>query len=115
MVAFSGELDIATAPAARDLLAELTSAAVAGMTVHVGGLTFVDAAGLRVLADASRAARCLPGGFRLVAVPARVLRLLRLTGLDRQLAVFPASSGSRRPRDRAAPFAVVTEPPAGAA
>jgi len=51
MVALSGELDIATAPAARDLLAELTSAAVAGVTVHVGGLTFVDAAGLRSLAE----------------------------------------------------------------
>ena len=115
VVALSGEFDIATAPAARVLLAELASAGVTGITVDLGGLTFVDAAGLGVLAGASRAAQYLPGGFWLVAVPARVLRLLRLTGLDRQLAVFPVPSGSRRPRDRAAPFAVVTEPPAGAA
>jgi anti-sigma B factor antagonist len=69
VVALSGEFDIATAPAARDLLAELASAGVTGITVDLGGLTFVDAAGLGVLAGASRAA----------------------------------------------PFAVVTEPPAGAA
>lgn len=46
VVALSGEIAVVTAPAARD-----------------------------VLAGASRAARHLPGGLRLVAVPARVLRL----------------------------------------
>ena len=115
VVALSGEFDIATAPAARDLLAELASAGVTGITVDLGGLTFVDAAGLRVLADASRAGRCLPGGFRLVAVPARVVRLLRLTGLDRHLAVFPVPPGSRHRRIRAAPLAAVTGTSGGAA
>lgn len=115
VVALSGEFDIATAPAARDLLAELTSGAVTGITVDLGRLTFVDVAGLRVLACAARAARCLPGGFELVAAPARVVRLLRVTGLDRQLIVFPALPGRRHRRDRAAPLAAVTGPPTGAA
>jgi anti-sigma B factor antagonist len=115
VVALSGEFDIATVPATRALLAELTSAPVTGITVDLGGLTFVDAAGLGVLAGASRAAQCLPGGYRLAAVPARVLHLLRLTGLDRQLAVFPAPPGSGCRRERASPLAVVLSPPAGAA
>ena len=115
VVALSGEFDIAAAPAARDRLAELAGPAVSGITVDLGGLTFVDVAGLRVLADAARATGGLPGGFRLVAVPARVLRLLRLTGLDRQLAAVQAPPGRRRRGEPAAPLAAVTGPPAGVA
>ena len=96
VVALSGEIDIVTAPAARDLLAEAASAAVTGVTVDLGGVTFLDAAGLGVLAGAAGAVRHLPDGFRLVAVPARVLRLLKLTGLDRHLAAFPAPPRSQQ-------------------
>lgn len=96
VVALSGEIDIVTAPAARNLLAEAASEAVTGIIVDLGGVTFLDAAGLGVLAGASGAVRHLPDGFRLVAVPARVLRLLRLTGLDRHLPAFPAPPRSRQ-------------------
>jgi anti-sigma B factor antagonist len=114
VVALTGEIDIVTAPVARDLLAEAASEAVTGITVDLGEVTFLDAAGLGVLAGASGNARHLPGGFRLVAVPARVLRLLMVTGLDRHLATFPAPPGSRAQRERAAPLAAVTGLPAGA-
>jgi len=90
VVALSGEIDIVTAPVTRDLLAEAAGEAVTGITVDLGGVTFLDAAGLGVLAGASEAVRHLPDGFRLVAVPERVLRLLRVTGLDCQLAAFAA-------------------------
>jgi anti-sigma B factor antagonist len=90
VVALSGEIDVVTAPETRDLLAEAAGEAVTGITVDLGGVTFLDAAGLGVLAGASEAVRHLPDGFRLVAVPARVLRLLRLTGLDCHLAAFAA-------------------------
>jgi anti-sigma B factor antagonist len=115
VVALSGEIDIVTAPEVRDLLAEAASEAVTGITVDLGGVTFLDAAGLGVLAGASGAARHLPGGFRLVAVPARVLRLLRATGLDRHLAAFPAVPGSRAQHERAAPLVAVAGLPAGGA
>jgi anti-sigma B factor antagonist len=114
VVALSGEIDIVTAPAARDLLAEAASEAVTGITVDLSGVTFLDAAGLGVLAGASGAVQHLPGGFRLVAVPVRVLRLLRLTGLDRHLAAFPAPPGSEAQREHAVPLAAVTGAPAGA-
>jgi len=90
VVALSGEIDIVTAPVTRDLLAEAAGEAVTGITVDIGGVTFLDAAGLGVLVGASEEVRHLPDGFRLVAVPARVLRLLRLTGLDYHLAAFAA-------------------------
>jgi anti-sigma B factor antagonist len=114
VVALSGEIDIVTAPVTRDLLAEAASEAVTGITVDLGEVTFLDAAGLGVLAGASGAARRLPGGFRLVAVPARVLRLLTLTGLDCHLAAFPAPPGSQAQRECAAALVAATGPLAGA-
>ncbi len=82
--------------------------AVTGIVVDLGEVTFLDAAGLGVLAGAVGRARHLPGGLRLVAVPARVLRLLTLTGLDRHLAAVPAPPGSQPQRERADPLAAAT-------
>ena len=113
IVALSGEIDIVSAPAVREVLAAAASQAVAGITVDLGGVTFMDAAGLGVLAGAGGRAPHLPGGFRLAAVPVRVLRLLRLTGLDRHLAAFPAPPSSRAQREEAVPLTPVTGQPAG--
>jgi len=112
VVALSGEIDIAAAPAVREVLAEAVGQAAAGVIVDLGEVTFLDAAGLGVLAGASGRARHLPGGLRLVAVPARVLRLLALTGLDRHLAAFPAPRGSQPQREHAAPLVAAAAPPA---
>ena len=115
MVALCGEIDICTARAVRGVLAEAAGEAVAGVIVDLAGVRFVDAAGLRVLADTPVRARHLPDGLRLVAVPARLLRLLRLTGLDRQLAAYPAPPRSRPQRERAARLPAATGSPAEAA
>jgi anti-sigma B factor antagonist len=111
MVTLSGEIDIVTAHAARVLLAGAVSEAVTGVTVDLGAVTFVDAAGLGAPAAASSAARHLPGGFRLAAVPSRVLRLLALSGLDRHLAAFPAPPCGRPQRAHA--DTQVSDPGAG--
>ncbi len=110
-VVLSGEIDIVTASAAREVLAEAVGQAVTGVTVVMGDVTFIDAAGLGVLAGAGRCARHLPGGLQLAAVPARVLRLLRLTGLD--LPAVPAPPASRPQREHDAPLPAGTGSPAG--
>ena len=106
-MALSGEIDIVTAPAVRDVLAGAVRQAV-WIIVDLGEVTFLDAAGLGVLADGARRARHLPGGLGLVAVPRRVLRLLTLAGLDRHLAAFAAPPGSQPRRERADPLAAAT-------
>jgi anti-sigma B factor antagonist len=93
VVALSGEIDIASAPEVRAALAEAASHAVTGMIIDLGAVTFMDAAGLGVLAEAFRRTRHLPGGLRLVAVPARVQRLLAITGLA-HLGGFAAPPGA---------------------
>src|SRR5579859_4139965 len=90
LVAVSGEIDISTAPALRLALTLAIRAAITGVIVDLGEVTFIDALGLRALAGASAQARHLPGGLRLAAIPGHMLRLLKLTQLDQRLAVFPA-------------------------
>jgi STAS domain len=50
---------------------------------------FCDASGLAVLIGTSRWARLLSGFLRLAGVSPEVSRVLRSTGLDRHLLVFP--------------------------
>jgi anti-anti-sigma factor len=89
VVALSGDLDIVSAATARQALAEATRRAVTGVIADLAGVTFLDAAGLGVLAGAAGRARHLPDGLRLAAVNPNALRLLKLTRLDRHLAAYP--------------------------
>src|SRR5215469_15558536 len=59
-VTVTGELDIATARALRHQLLEVASAHPERLVLDLGGLVFVDAAGVRALASAHRVleARC---------------------------------------------------------
>jgi anti-sigma B factor antagonist len=107
-VALSGDIDILAAPAVRDVVGGAAGQAVSGLIIDLGEVTFLDAAGLGVLADAYRQTRHLPEGLRLVAVSARVLRLLEITGLDRHLAAFRAPPGSQPRHWRPAPPVAAT-------
>jgi len=75
----SGELDLATAEQFSAALQQALSAGSA-LVVDMADVTFVDAAGLRVLLQAA-AARNGAGPLTLVNA-ARVARLLRLVGLE---------------------------------
>jgi anti-sigma B factor antagonist len=103
LVALSGDLDAVTALAARQALAEATSRAVTGVIADLAAVTFLDAAGLGVLAGAAGRARNLPDGLRLAAVPPNALRLLKLTRLDRHLAAYPMPPHREHPRTDTAP------------
>lgn len=76
-----GELDLAAAAAVAAALADPDV-----QTVDLSAVTFIDAAGLRVLVDAHRS-RSRPPGLRLRAPSWPVLRLLDLTGERRTFVV----------------------------
>jgi anti-sigma B factor antagonist len=82
VVAMTGELDIATAEQAyaylSDVLAERD-----GVSMDLSGLTFCDASGLSVLARVARRARKAGGQLRMVAARPALMKIIRITGLDR--------------------------------
>ena len=109
VVTVAGEVDIATVP---QLQKRLTEPAASGqpLIVDLDQVTFLDAAGLGVLASAASRAAARGASLQAVCARRQVQRLFTITGLDRQIplartvteacqnlaAGLPAEKGDRR-------------------
>ena len=87
IVTVTGELDIATAEQAyvyiSDVIDAWPSSSPASVSVDLSGLTFCDASGLGALARLARHARQAGRQLRLTAARPSLLKIMRITGLDR--------------------------------
>ena len=86
VVSVTGELDIATAERAYVFISDVIDAwdtVPAPVSMDLSGLTFCDASGLGVLARIARHARQAGRQLRLTAARPSLLRIMRITGLDR--------------------------------
>jgi len=86
VVSVTGELDIATAEQAYAYISKVIDAwdtGTAPVSVDVSGLTFCDASGLGVLARVARHARQAGRQIQLVSPRPSLLKIMRITGLDR--------------------------------
>jgi anti-sigma B factor antagonist len=81
VVTAAGEIDSTSAPVLRDRLESLLDDGIADVTVDLTGVTFLDSAGLCVLAAAHRRAASDDVGFRVLASSRAVIRPLQITGL----------------------------------
>jgi anti-sigma B factor antagonist len=77
----SGEIDSASAPVVRKYLDAVLEGEVQEFTVDLGGVTFLDSAGLCVLAAAHRRALERDVRMRVLASSRAVIRPLQITGL----------------------------------
>jgi anti-sigma B factor antagonist len=83
VIEVSGELDIATAGQAYAYISDVIDAWPAPVRVDLAGLTFCDASGLGVLARIARHARQAGRQLRLTSPRPSLLKIMRITGLDR--------------------------------
>ena len=83
VVTVAGELDIATAEQAYTYISGVIDGWPAPVSVDVSGVTFCDASGLGVLAKAARHARQAGRQLSLVSARPSLLKIMRITGLDR--------------------------------
>jgi anti-sigma B factor antagonist len=83
VVSVTGELDIATAEQAYLYISDVIDAWPTPVSVDLSGLTFCDASGLGVLARTARHARQAGRQLRLTAARPSLLKIMRITGLDR--------------------------------
>jgi anti-sigma B factor antagonist len=88
VVEVAGEIDVASAPELRDCLYQTIDAGSRQLVIDLRRISFIDSVGLGVLVGAQRRLRRdgHDGGVHLVVAEGLVLRVLRVTGLDR---VFP--------------------------
>ncbi|MEZ5145058.1 MAG: STAS domain-containing protein [Acidimicrobiales bacterium] len=90
IVAFVGELDLATAPAARTAIVRGLGADAANLVLDLSGLDFLDSLGLGVVVSALKRVRARGGELVVVATEARIRAPFEVTGLDRLVTVHPS-------------------------
>jgi len=93
VVTVTGELDVATAEQAYAYISGVIDDQPEPVSVDLAGLTFCDASGLGVLAKAARHARQAGRQLRLTSARPSLLKIMRITGLDR---TFPELLPSAR-------------------
>jgi anti-sigma B factor antagonist len=84
IITVAGEIDMVTAPELRERLAVLADSG-RPMIADLDQVSFIDAAGLHVLAAAARLAAARGGSLHVVSAQHQVRRIFTLTGLDGQL------------------------------
>ncbi|NJQ05575.1 STAS domain-containing protein [Streptomyces lonarensis] len=89
VLSFAGELDLAVAPQVRSTVAELIAAGRARLVWDLEQVTFMDSTVLGVLVYTMRQSESAGGGLRLAGTGTQVLRLLRITGMDGVVEMFP--------------------------
>jgi anti-anti-sigma factor len=76
VIAVSGRLDRMTAPKFRMRVVQLLTLPLESLTLDVRGVTFIDGAGVSVLAVAQREARARGVAFALASVPPKVREVM---------------------------------------
>jgi anti-sigma B factor antagonist len=93
VITVAGEVDIATAPQLGHHLAALAGSG-RPVIADLDQVSFIDAAGLRVLAAAARQAAAAGGSLHVVSGRYQVRRVFALTGLDRQIPLARTLAGA---------------------
>ena len=93
LITVAGEVDSSTAPQLREVLDTAFADGVPTLTIDLDAVTFLDSAGLCVLAGAHRRATEAGIALRVLASSRAVVRPLQITGLYDLLAVERPTSG----------------------
>jgi anti-sigma B factor antagonist len=90
VVAPQGEIDLSTNDTFRKAIDEAFINGPADLVIDLNGVTFIDSTGLGALIGARRRAHAFRGSLVVVCDTHVVLRVLRITGLDRVFTIVPS-------------------------
>jgi anti-sigma B factor antagonist len=100
MLRVGGEVDLATAPQLRAKLVDLVEVGEAGrVVVDLTPVAFMDSTGLGVLLAAHKRARANGRRVLLVCPEGPVLRVVRLTGIDKVLSIHGSLAEAEAAQD----------------
>ena len=83
-----GEIDVYTAPRLKEAIVEQIDDGCVNIIVDLEGVGFIDSSGLGVLVSGLRRAKERDGAIRLVCTRENVLKIFRITGLDKVFPIF---------------------------
>ena len=87
VVRVKGEIDVYTAPQLREKVLELIGDGVLHVIADLRDVEFLDSTGLGAIVGGHKRLRTHDGSLVLAASPERIVRLFRITGLDRAFAL----------------------------
>jgi anti-sigma B factor antagonist len=88
MITLDGEVDVYTAPKLKEELVALIQGGCTHVIVDLEKVGFIDSSGLGVLVSALRRAREKDGAVRIVCTRESILKIFRITGLDKVFPIF---------------------------
>ena len=93
-----GEIDFATGPQLKDAITELLVAGEVHLVVDLLKVDFIESTGLGALIGGRRRAYALKGSLELVCTEDQMLKVFRITGLDKVFAIHDTvESATSRP------------------
>jgi anti-sigma B factor antagonist len=95
VIKVAGEIDVYTSPSLKSALVAAVSEGCRILIVDLDKVGFIDSSGLGVLVGALRRARETDGDLRIVSARETVVKIFRITGLDRVFPVYPTLDEAR--------------------
>ncbi len=95
-VTLVGEVDVYTAPRVKEELVSAIESGCVNVIVDLEGVGFIDSSGLGVLVSALRRARERDGAVRIVCTRDNILKIFRITGLDKVFPIFDDAAEAAR-------------------
>lgn len=83
-----GEIDVYTAPQLRESVLDLIARGVSHVIADLRDVEFLDSTGLGAIVGGHKRLRTNDGSLVLAASPDRIVRLFRITGLDRAFSLY---------------------------
>jgi anti-sigma B factor antagonist len=88
VIKLAGEVDVYTSPSFKDRLVETIDEGCTKIVVDLEGVDFIDSSGLGVLVSGLRRVKERGGAIRLVCTRESIMKVFRITGLDRVFPIF---------------------------
>lgn len=95
-IKLDGEIDVYTAPRLKQELVSVIEAGCTNVIVDMQNVGFIDSSGLGVLVSALRRARERDGVVRIVCTRDNILKIFRITGLDKVFPIFADMAEAKR-------------------
>jgi anti-sigma B factor antagonist len=95
IVTIAGEVDVYTSPVLKERLIEAAEGGCRVMIVDLDQVGFIDSSGLGVLVGALRRLREQGGEMHVVCTREQILKIFRITGLDKVFPIFASMDQAR--------------------
>lgn len=88
VITVNGEIDVYTAPKLREKLINLVEEGSYQLIADMEGVEFLDSTGLGVLVGGLKRVRAHDGWIDLVCTQSRILRIFKITGLNKVFSIY---------------------------